>query len=80
VKHNVTHSSSTFAMMERYIRIRAENKKVGVVEEMVPTGHKEAEEWSHSGKVDQTCAAHPANFERCRDEARRMNAFIVQGV
>jgi hypothetical protein len=40
VKRNVTRWSSTFAMVERYIRIRAEIKKVEAVEEMVPTGSR----------------------------------------
>ncbi|KAJ8558998.1 hypothetical protein ON010_g8451 [Phytophthora cinnamomi] len=40
IKGNVTRWSSTFTMVQRYIRIRAEIKKVDAVEEMVPTGGK----------------------------------------
>jgi hypothetical protein len=40
VKRNMTRWSSTFAMVERYIRIRAEIKKVEAVEEMVSTGSR----------------------------------------
>ncbi|KAG6596063.1 Hydroxyacylglutathione hydrolase [Phytophthora cinnamomi] len=40
IKRNVTRWSSTFTMVQRYIRIRAEIKKVDAVEEMVPTGGK----------------------------------------
>ncbi|KAE9113159.1 hypothetical protein PF010_g10193 [Phytophthora fragariae] len=40
VKRNVTRWSSTFTMVQRYIRIRAEFEKVDAVEEMVPTGGK----------------------------------------
>ncbi|KAG4039164.1 hypothetical protein PC123_g25280 [Phytophthora cactorum] len=40
VKRNVTRWSSTFTMVQRYIRIRAEIKKVEAVQELIPTGAK----------------------------------------
>ncbi|OWY95181.1 LOW QUALITY PROTEIN: hypothetical protein PHMEG_00034881 [Phytophthora megakarya] len=40
IKRNVTRWSSTFTMAQRYIRIRAEIKKVEAVEELIPTGGK----------------------------------------
>ncbi|OWZ19062.1 hypothetical protein PHMEG_0006747 [Phytophthora megakarya] len=40
IKRNVTRWSSTFTMVQRYIRIRAEIKKVEAVEELIPTGGK----------------------------------------
>ncbi|KAG4055964.1 hypothetical protein PC123_g8962 [Phytophthora cactorum] len=40
VKRNVTRRSSTFTMVQRYILIRAEIKKVEAVEELIPTGAK----------------------------------------
>ncbi|ETI54594.1 hypothetical protein F443_02618 [Phytophthora nicotianae P1569] len=40
VKRNVTRWSSTFAMVERYVRIRQDIKKVVAVEELIPTGGK----------------------------------------
>jgi hypothetical protein len=40
IKRNVTRWSSTFEMVERYIRIRAAIKKVDAVEELIPTGAK----------------------------------------
>ncbi|RLN73019.1 hypothetical protein BBJ28_00013009 [Nothophytophthora sp. Chile5] len=40
VKHNVVRWLSTFAMVERYLRIRAKVKKVEDVEELVPIGSR----------------------------------------
>ncbi|KAF4127228.1 hypothetical protein GN958_ATG23592 [Phytophthora infestans] len=40
VKRNVTHWSSTFTMIPRYIRIRSEIKKVETVEELIQTSAK----------------------------------------
>ncbi|ETP46884.1 hypothetical protein F442_06951, partial [Phytophthora nicotianae P10297] len=40
VKRNVTRWSSTFAMVERYVRIRQDIKKVDAVEELIPTDGK----------------------------------------
>ncbi|EGZ13115.1 hypothetical protein PHYSODRAFT_286546 [Phytophthora sojae] len=40
IKRNVMRWSSTFTMLERYIRIRSEIKKVEAVEELIPTGGK----------------------------------------
>ncbi|ETL95637.1 hypothetical protein L917_06599 [Phytophthora nicotianae] len=40
VKRNVTCWSSTFAMVERYVRIRQDIKKVDAVEELIPTDGK----------------------------------------
>ncbi|ETO77890.1 hypothetical protein F444_06981 [Phytophthora nicotianae P1976] len=40
VKRNVTRWSSTFGMVERYVRIRQDIKKVDAVEELIPTDGK----------------------------------------
>ncbi|EGZ09678.1 hypothetical protein PHYSODRAFT_523900 [Phytophthora sojae] len=58
IKRNVTRWSSTFTMVEGYIRIRAEIKKVDAVEEMVPTGGKHRKLvalFEHLKKFESVC-------------------------
>ncbi|EGZ17545.1 hypothetical protein PHYSODRAFT_499950 [Phytophthora sojae] len=58
IKRNVTRWSSTFTMVERYIRIRVEIKKVDAVEEMVPTGGKHRKLvalFEHLKKFESVC-------------------------
>ncbi|EGZ15225.1 hypothetical protein PHYSODRAFT_505306 [Phytophthora sojae] len=58
IKRNVTRWSSTFTMVERYIRIRAEIKTVNAVEEMVPTGGKHRKLvalFEHLKKFESVC-------------------------
>ncbi|EGZ19787.1 hypothetical protein PHYSODRAFT_495083 [Phytophthora sojae] len=58
IKRNVTRWSSTFTMVERYIRIRAEIKKVDAVEKMVPTGGKRRKLvalFEHLKKFESVC-------------------------
>ncbi|EGZ22005.1 hypothetical protein PHYSODRAFT_251327 [Phytophthora sojae] len=58
IKRNVTRWSSTFTMVERYIRIHAEIKKVDAVEEIVPTGGKHRKLvalFEHLKKFENVC-------------------------
>ncbi|GMF34439.1 unnamed protein product [Phytophthora fragariaefolia] len=58
VKRNVTRWSSTFTMLERYIRIRPEIKKVEAVEERIPTVGKHrklAALFEHLKKFESIC-------------------------
>ncbi|KUF77507.1 hypothetical protein AM587_10002609 [Phytophthora nicotianae] len=58
VKRNVTRWSSTFTMVQRYIRIRSDIKKVEAVEELIPTGAKHRKLlvlFDHLKKFDSVC-------------------------
>ncbi|KAE9048960.1 hypothetical protein PR003_g139 [Phytophthora rubi] len=58
IKRNVTRWSSTFTMLERYIRIRPEIKKVDAVEEQIPTGAKHRKIlalFEHMKKFESVC-------------------------
>ncbi|KAG6586859.1 Hydroxyacylglutathione hydrolase [Phytophthora cinnamomi] len=54
LNHNATHWSSTFEMLHRYVRIRAEIRKVDDVEDLVPTGatHRMVELLDHMKKFE----------------------------
>ncbi|KAE9321784.1 hypothetical protein PR003_g17390 [Phytophthora rubi] len=58
VKRNVTRWSSTFTMVQRYIRIRADIKKVEAVEDLIPTGAKHRKLvalFEHLKKFESVC-------------------------
>ncbi|RLN87487.1 hypothetical protein BBJ28_00025084 [Nothophytophthora sp. Chile5] len=58
VKRNVTRWSSTFTMVQRYIRIRGEIKKVDAVEDLIPTGAKHRKLvalFEHLKKFESVC-------------------------
>ncbi|RLN10139.1 hypothetical protein BBJ28_00018417 [Nothophytophthora sp. Chile5] len=58
VKRNITRWSSTFTMVQRYIRIRGDIKKVEAAEDLVPTGAKHrklVDLFEHLKKFDSVC-------------------------
>ncbi|RLN61847.1 hypothetical protein BBJ28_00018746 [Nothophytophthora sp. Chile5] len=81
VKRNVTRWSSTFTMVQRYIRTRATIKKVDAVEELIPTGAKHRKLvtiFDHLKKFDSICKRLQCDETEMAEVRVMFDAFIAE--